>query len=261
MSIFDSTKRGTIEKDVTYAVMGGRELRMDVYYPRSRGPWRCLIFIHGGGWSDGDKAPLAIVPPGFLVVSINYRLHPEARFPAMIEDVKCAIRFLRAHATTFNLDPQHIGLIGHSAGSHLAALAGLAGSEAGWDIGPYLDQPSTVQAVIALAGPSDLTKNFSEAVNLLKVNVFGADHLATCSPVAYARRDAPPFLIVHGDADEVVPVEQAHLLHAALKKFGARSQKIILRNAGHGFEPVGSKTWPPFNWAVAMIILFLAWNL
>jgi acetyl esterase/lipase len=179
----------------------------------------------------------------------------------MIEDVKCAIRFFRANAATYNLDPKRIGLIGHSAGSHLAALAGLAGPEAGWDVGPYLDQPSTVQAVVALAGPSDLMRNFSEDVNLLKLNVFGADHLAKSSPVAYARRDAPPFLIVHGDADEVVPVEQAHLLHAALIKARARTQKIILRNAGHGFEPVGSKMWPPFNWAVVMIFFFLTWNI
>lgn len=261
MSIFDAAKRGTVERDVTYAVMGGRELKMDVYYPKSRGPWRGLIFIHGGGWSEGDKAPLAVVPSGYLVVSINYRLYPEARFPAMIEDVKCAIRFLRAHAAAYNLDPTRIGLIGHSAGGHLAALAGLVGPDAGWDVGPYLDQSSTVQAVIELSGPTDLTRHFADDVNQLKANVFGPDRLISSSPVTCVRRDAPPFLIVHGDADVVVPVEQAHLLHADLSKAGARVHKIILRNAGHGFEPVGGKVWPPFNWTVAVILLFLAWYL
>ncbi|HMN60777.1 MAG TPA: alpha/beta hydrolase, partial [Anaerolinea sp.] len=88
--------------------------------------------------TEGDNDPLPVVPTtaGFLVVSINYRMYPAYRFPAMIEDVKCAIRYLRAHAAQFNLDPERIALIGHSAGGHLAALAGLAGEEAGWDRGP-----------------------------------------------------------------------------------------------------------------------------
>jgi acetyl esterase/lipase len=258
---FDAAKRGTVEKDVTYAVMGGRELKMDIYYPKSHGLWSGLIFVHGGGWSEGDKAPLAIVPPGYLVASINYRLYPEARFPAMIEDVKCAIRYLRAHAAAYNLDPNRIGLIGHSAGAHLAALAGLVGTEAGWDIGPYLEHSSAVQAVVALSGPSDLTRNFADEINQLKNNVFGQDDLVKSSPVNMARLDAPPFLIVHGDRDAVVPVEQAHLLHTALANAGSRVHKIIVQNAGHGFEPVEGKMWPPFNWVIAMMLLFLAWHL
>lgn len=261
MPILNRSKCGTIERDVTYAIVDGHELKMDVYYPKSRGPWHGLIFIHGGGWSEGDKSPLAVVPPGYLVTSINYRLYPDYRFPAMIEDIKCAVRFLRAHAAEYNLDPTCIGLIGHSAGGHLAALAGLTETSVGWDVGPYLDQSSKVQAVVEMSGPTDLTCTFPDWVEELKVNVFGADGLAAGSPVAYVRRDAPPFLIVHGDADAVVPVEQAHLLHAALAKTGARVHKIILRNAGHGFEPVGGKVWLPFTWAVAMILVFLDWNL
>lgn len=261
LTVFDAAKRGSVDKDVVYAEMDGQALTMDVHYPRSRGPWRGLVFIHGGGWSEGDKAPLPIVPPGYLVASINYRLYPQARFPAMIEDVKCAIRYLRAHAAAYNLDPSRIGLIGHSAGAHLAALAGLTGPDAGWDVGPHLDQSSAVQAVVVLAGPSDLTGDFAEDVNQLKLNVFGEERLASSSPVAHARRDAPPFLIVHGDADGVVPVEQAHLLHTALSNAGARPQKIILRNASHGFEPLGGSMWPPYPWTVAMILLFLAWHI
>ena len=261
MPTFDPAKRGTVEKDVTYACVDGRELKMDIYYPGSRGPWRGLIFIHGGGWSEGDKAPLPVIPPGFLAASINYRLYPEARFPAMIEDVKCAIRSLRAHAAEYNLDPARIGLVGHSAGAHLAALAGLADSSAGWDVGLYLDQSSQVQAVVEMSGPTDLTCEFPDWVTELKTNVFGLDRLASSSPVTYVRKDAPPFLIVHGDQDEAVPVEQAHLLYAALLKTGARVQKIILRNANHGLEAVGGKVQPPFKLLIARILMFLAWNM
>jgi acetyl esterase/lipase len=261
MPNFDNLKRGSVARNVTYAIMDGRELKMDVYYPRTHGPWRGLIFVHGGGWSEGDKAPLAVVPPGYLVTSINYRLYPDFRFPAMIEDVKCAIRYLRAHDAEYNLDSSRIGLLGHSAGGHLVALAGLNDKSAGWDVGPYLEQSSKVQAVVELSGPTDLRRSFAEDVNQLKINVFGLENLVAGSPVTYARRNAPPFLIVHGGADTVVPVEQAHLLHAALSKAGARAYKLILRNAGHGFEPVGGKIWPPFNWTIARILLFLAWHL
>jgi len=261
MPNFDGSKRGTVARDVTYAIMDGRELKMDVYYPKSRGPWKGLIFIHGGGWSEGDKSPLAVVPPGYLVTSINYRLYPDYRFPAMIEDVKCAIRYLRAHAAEYNLNPTRIGLIGHSAGGHLAALAGLVGPEAGWDVGQYLEQSSKVQAVIEISGPTDLTRTFPDWVEELKVSVFGVDGLAASSPFTRARNNAPPFLIVHGEADAVVPVEQAHLLHTALARAGARVQKIILRNAGHGLEPVGGKVRPSFQWTITMILLFLAWHL
>lgn len=261
MPPFNPSKRGTIDRDVTYANLNGRDLKMDVYYPKSRGPWKGLIFIHGGGWSEGDKAPLAVVLPGYLVVSINYRMYPDAVFPAMIEDVKSAIRFLRANAAEYHLDPSRIALIGHSAGGHLAALAGLAGAEAGWDVGMHLEQSSRVQAVIELSGPTDLQATFPDWVEDLKIKVFGADGLSGGSPIHYAKKDAPPFLIVHGDADAAVPVEQAHRLHAALSKAGARVHKIILRNAGHGLEAAGGRVWPPFNWTLALIVLFLAWNL
>jgi acetyl esterase/lipase len=256
--IFDAAKRGTVDRDVIYAVMAGRELAMDVYYPQTRGPWPGLIFIHGGGWSEGDKAPLPVVPPGYLVASINYRLYPDHRFPAMIEDVKCAIRFLRAHAAACNLDPTRIALIGHSAGGHLAALAGLNGPDAGWDVGLYLEQSSQVQAVIEMSGPTDLKCTFPDWVEELKIDVFGADGLAAGSPVTYARRDAPPFLIVHGDADAVVPVEQAHLLHRTLLQAGAFSELIVVQNAGHGFEPVTGPISPLMDQVFNIMLAFLS---
>ncbi len=137
---FDPTKYGSIDLNIPYCTIDGHDQLMDVYYPPTGGPWPGLIFVHGGAWSEGDKQPLAFIPTdaGYLVVSINYRLYPAHRFPAMIEDVKTSIRFLRAHAESFNLDTQRIALVGHSAGGHLVALTGLVGSNAGWDQGAYV---------------------------------------------------------------------------------------------------------------------------
>ncbi|MFN2286268.1 MAG: alpha/beta fold hydrolase [Anaerolineae bacterium] len=260
---FDTAKLGTTEQDVTYCTVDDRELKLDVYYPASGGPWPVVIFVHGGGWMEGDKAPLPVVPTaaGFLAVSINYRMYPAYRFPAMIEDVKCAIRFLRAHAAVYNLDPERIAVIGHSAGGHLVALAGLAGESAGWDVGPYRDQSSRVQAVVEMSGPTDLTGQFPQEVLELKDNVFGEAQWVSASPVTYARPDAPPFLIVHGEKDAVVPVEQAHRLHEALRKEGAPSELVILRNAGHGFEPVDGTPAPSLEEALALTLAFLAQSL
>jgi acetyl esterase/lipase len=263
MPAFDTAKLGTIKQDVTYCKMDGHELKMDVYYPASGGPWPGLIFIHGGGWTEGDKAALPLIPTaaGYLVVSINYRMYPDYRFPAMIEDVKCAIRSLRAHAVEYNLDPERIALIGHSAGGHLAALAGLAGDNAGWDVGQYLNQSSRVQAVVEMSGPADLTRPFPEWVDELMTAIFGAEQLVSGSPVTYAAQDAPPFLIVHGDADDGVPVEQAYLLHDALIKAGAPSELVILQNGGHGLDPVGGTMTPSLEEVLGMIMTFLARSL
>lgn len=259
MQPFDAKKYGTTAQDVIYCENDGQERKMDVYYPSSGGPWPCMIFIHGGGWSEGDKAPLPVVPTaaGILVVSINYRMYPAYRFPAMIEDVQCAIRYLRAHAAENNLDPERIALVGHSAGAHLAALAGLAEDSAGWGTGPYGEQSSKVQAVVSLSGPTDLSGSFTVWVTDLIENVFGARHRVSASPVTYVRQSAPPFLIIHGDADDVIPVEQARVLHNALTGAGAQSQLVILENAGHGFEPVNGPVTPSIEQTFGLILAFL----
>jgi acetyl esterase/lipase len=246
MPKFDSKKLGAIDFDITYSIIDGISLGMDIYYPGSGGAWPALIFIHGGGWTEGDKAGIVVNASqfGYLTASINYRLYPAFRFPAMIEDVKCAIRYLRAHAQQYNLDPNRIGLIGHSAGSHLAALAGLADQNAGWDIGPYLNHSSQVQAVIVVSGPTDLSQEFPDWVQELKGNVFGFDKLTASSPVTYAHAGAPPFFIVHGDSDEAVPVEQAHLLYDALNKVQSPVELLIIQNCSHGLESLGGKMNP-----------------
>jgi len=260
MNGFDSAKYGTMDRDVTYRTVDGVDVRMDIQYPESGGPWAGLIWVHGGGWTEGDKAPLlpSLADTGCLVASLNYRMFPAFRFPAMIEDVKAAIRYLRAHAVAINLDPDRIALIGHSAGGHLVALAGLAGEEAGWDVGPYLEQSSRVQAVVPMAGPTDLTRPYPDWAGELFEGVFGNERLASASPVTHVHPDAPPFMIVHGDKDDVVFVDQAYALHAALVAAGVPVELVILKNAGHGFEPVGGTPSPSMEAVSAMIRDFLA---
>jgi acetyl esterase/lipase len=259
MVTFDTSKLGTQVLDITYRTVDGVDLKMDLYYPAAGGPWPGLVFVHGGGWMEGDKAPLPVDPAltGCLVASINYRLYPAYRFPAMIEDVKCAIRYLRAHAASHNLDPAHTALVGHSAGAHLAALAGLAGEGAGWDGGPYPDQSSAVQAVIAMSGPADLTRRFPDWVEEIKLGVFGADRWVSASPTSYVHAGAPPFMIIHGDADDVVPVEQAYALHDALQRAGAQSQLVVMQHAGHGLEPLGGTPSPSMEQVLGMMLVFL----
>ena len=133
--------------------------------PAFNGPAPAAIYIHGGAWVSGDHTTggfiideigPALNADGFVVMSIDYRLGPQAQWPAQIEDAKCAVRYLRANAGLLHVDPAEIGVWGHSAGGHLAALVGTAGPSAGWDVGQYTNESSAVQAVVDMAGPSDL---------------------------------------------------------------------------------------------------------
>ena len=263
MAPFIAENHGKSNLDIIYCTVDGIDLKMDVFYPDQGGPWPALIFVHGGGWSEGDKLGAITTPThmGYLVASINYRLYPQAKFPAMIEDVKCAIRFLRANASEYNIDPKRIAIIGHSAGAHLAALAGMANDVTTWDVGEYLEQSSQVQAVIVLSGPYDLNRNFGSEVQNLIEEVFDSEQLDIASPVNHASTDDPPVLIIHGEADAVVPVEQATLLHKALAAAQARVELIIIKNSGHGLEPVNGLMVPSIDQILVRVIQFLNDNL
>jgi acetyl esterase/lipase/peptidoglycan/xylan/chitin deacetylase (PgdA/CDA1 family) len=257
-ALFDPAKVGTTERDLAYC--GGGRLLMDVYYPRSaERRWPALVFVHGGGWTGGDKAAggpeiPALRDAGFLVVSINYRLAPQFRFPAMIEDVKCAVRFLRAHAAAFHLDPDRIGAWGSSAGGHLAGLLGTADATAGFDVGPHLDNSSRVQAVAVLFGPADLTVPFPGGYEG-RGHIFGSFDPALASPVTYVSADDPPFLLVHGDADSLVPLSQSEIFLDRLLRAGVSAQLIVVRNAQHGLTPVGGQTMSPARPEVTRLIV------
>jgi acetyl esterase/lipase len=247
-----------------YCTMDGLPQKMDVYFPQSGGPWPALMYVHGGSWRGGDKSEATrfakrMTAQGYLVVSLNYRLYPSGTFPAMIEDVKCAVRSLRANASQYNLIPDRIAAVGSSAGGHLVSLLGTTDTSAGWDVGEYLDQSSRVQAVIAIAPVTDFTKNFPDLdLESMREVGFKDDNIVQASPVRYVTPDDPPFLLIHGAQDEVVPQEQSQLMYNRLVEKGVPAELVIVKNAGHDPIEQGAPTEPTLDQIYQTISDFLA---
>jgi acetyl esterase/lipase len=241
-----------VERDLAYAPGGHERQKLDLYLPEKKpgGPLPLVVWIHGGGWQGGSKdrpAGMWLVPKGYALASINYRLSQHATFPAQIEDCKAAIRWLRANAKKYGLDPQHVGVWGASAGGHLVALLGTTANQKDLDVGGNTDQSSRVQAVVDLFGPADfqsLSRN-SDAARSPVTKLLGGpasenkEKAKQASPLAHVSKDAAPFLILHGDQDKTVPLRQSQLLAEALKKAGVEVRLITLEGAGHGGEAFG----------------------
>jgi len=225
-----------------------RDLKMDIIYPEDpEKTYPCIVWICGGAWLSLDKsAHLAylsgLAREGFAVASLEYRTSNEAKYPAQLQDVKAGIRYLRAHAKRYRIDPDKIGVMGESAGGHLTAMAALVNDPA-LDVGAYLEYPSRVQAACPWYPPADVTKfpyrsevecAASPESMLLGVNVAtsAAEALAAC-PVSHVTKDAPPFLIIHGDADCTVPFSQGVALYEELEKAGCDATLLAIKDAGH----------------------------
>ncbi len=237
-----------ILKDLPYVEGGHKRNRLNLYLPeKAEGRLPVVVWIHGGGWTGGNKEGSPAVPlaaQGYAVASINYRFSQHAVFPAQIEDCKAAIRWLRASAAKYHLDPDHIGVWGGSAGGHLVALLGTTGGVKDLEgSGGNLDQSSRVQAVVDWYGPADFLSwdpNFNKNVyGLVKALIGGSpqenrEKALRASPVTYVDKDAAPFLILHGDKDNVVPLGQSQELAEALKKAGVEVRLEIVKGSGHG---------------------------
>jgi acetyl esterase/lipase len=240
-------------RDLGYLEGGHERHRLDLYVPEAlEGPLPLLIWVHGGGWMNGSKdgcPPLraGYLEKGFAVASINYRLSGHAIFPAQIEDCKAAIRWLRAQAKEYHLDPSRFGVWGSSAGGHLVALLGTSGDVKAFDTGAHLDQTSRVQAVCDYYGPTDFTVHVTtpgyeshasesspESKLLGGAVMANKDKAAQANPITYVTPDDPPFLIVHGDKDGTVPLNQSQLLFDALKQGGVSAHFHTIHGAGHG---------------------------
>ena len=243
-------------RDLEYANVGGRSLRLDLYLPeKSDGPLPLIVWIHGGAWQAGNKngtPALPFVRRGYAVASIDYRLSQDAIFPAQIEDCKAAIRWLRAHAKEHGIDATRIGVWGSSAGGHLVALLGTSGDVKELEgTGGNLDQSSRVQAVCDWFGPTDFCQMDAHAIPGSKLvhddpkspesRLVGGpiqdnkDKVSRANPITYVSKDDPPFLIMHGDRDNLVPHHQSVLLTEALKKAGVDVTFKTVEGAGHGF--------------------------
>jgi len=246
---------------VTYCSPNNVPQMMDIYTPAtasSNTSMPLVEMVHGGGWTGGVRGGLDSIGPlpeapatilgllsaGFMVTSIDYRLAPEFKFPDNIEDVKCSIRYLRAHANQYHIDPNHIGLLGASAGGHLVSLAGLANQQAGWDVGEYTDSSSIVQAVVDMFGPEYIASGVGDPA-IGDPNIFGSDpkELELASPPHYISNTPntdPPFLILQGDKDNIVPPYHALRFYNDLLNAGQPAILQMVQNAGHGFVPVST---------------------
>jgi acetyl esterase/lipase len=243
-----------IERDIPYVPGGDPSQRLDLYLPEKGGdrPLPLLVWIHGGGWlggSKGENPGAGLTARGeYASASVEYRFSDKAVFPAQIQDCQAAVRFLRANASKYNVDPDHIGVWGASAGGHLVALLGTAADAKGWDgVGAHADQSARVQAVCDYFGPADFTVMKSDADSSVGRLLGGAvadrkDLARQASPVAYASKDDAPFLIIHGDHDALVPLHQSEMLYDALKQAGIEATFLVVKNGVHG--PFDSKCEP-----------------
>jgi acetyl esterase/lipase len=234
--------------DVVYCTADNVALKMDIQYPKQStgATLPVAVNIHGGSWSAGDKTrsdSAADIPElvgrGYVVVSVNYRLAPKYKFPAQIQDVKCAIRFLRTNAARLDIDPKRIGAWGCSAGGHLAALLGVTDPSNGFDgTTQYLDQSSRVQAVALLSTPTDITLYDPVARADMLLRVFGATtgtnpQLVKASPTSYISSDDAPFLIVQGDKDNTVSPLNGKRLYDKLAAVGVPAELVTVKNGQH----------------------------
>ncbi len=227
------------EIGVVYGKAGEVDLLLDVYKPPEKfeGKRPGVLWIHGGGWTRGDRGSMRfeaseLALEGYVGCSCDYRLAPAFPFPAAVEDVKCAVRWMRANAERLRLDPDRIAAIGTSAGGHLALMAGLADASAGLEgKGGHPDVSSRVQAVVSGFGPTDFTTGLGAG----KVEAFTAGKDKEASPITYVSADDPPVLLLHGTADELVPFSQSERLADALKAARVPVTLVPARGAPHGY--------------------------
>ncbi len=227
------------ENDIVFATVADTPLKLNLSMPNEgSGPFPAVVCIHGGGWVGGERKQMAktievLARRGYVAAAADYRLAPKNRFPACIEDCQSAVRWLRANSGKYHIDPAKIGAVGLSAGGHLACL--LAVSENGDD--------SRVQAVVSFAGPTDLTDETLQVPEVLKENLIPLlggtpreqpDTYRKASPFHYPlSRTPPPFLMVHGSDDKVVPVRQVQAFAEKLKRSGGSTRVRVLEGEGH----------------------------
>ncbi len=252
-----------LEEGVTYGKGGTEDLKLDLARPEhADGVLPGIVFIHGGGWKGGSRGSYRnliqeAAKRGYVAVTVEYRLtnpdeHGKAKspFPAQLEDVKCAVRWLRANAEKYHVDPKRIGATGESAGGHLSLLLGVTGATKQFEgSGGNPEVSSEVQTVVNYFGPTDLARmyGYNKRVDeLLDTLCDGkpqerAEQYKAASPVTYVSKDVCPILTIHGTVDKLVPVDQAVEFDAAMKKAGATSALIILDGQGHGFRGDANK--------------------
>ena len=239
-------------KDIKFAEVDGLELKLDLYRPKEAENPPLIVWVHGGAWRRGSKnnMPLTdLVREGFAIASVDYRLSPVAKFPAAIHDIKGAIRFLRAQQGEYGFNAKKIAIAGASAGGHLVALVGTTNGhkKLEGDVGGNLDQSSDVQAVVSYYGASNFMTILNQStphglsvrVPALELFIGGRPEeepelAKLASPVFHVDRSDPPLLLIHGDQDPQMPINQSHELHGKYKEQDLEVVFEVVYGAAHG---------------------------
>ncbi len=257
LAIFVSTAHGqngaanvkiTTAEDLVYTKAGGSDLKLDIAAPEGQGPFPGVVVIHGGAWRGGNKKDVRSILAdfarhGYVAVSPQYRFCPKETFPAQVHDVKAAVRWMRSHAKDYQLDSDHIGATGFSAGGHLALMLGLTGPEDGLEGDVTAGSPSSrVQAVVNYFGPTDLAAADIPPVSkpLVRDLIGGTPEekpkeVKRASPLTFVTKDDPPTLTFQGTKDPLVPHTQAILLAEAQPSVGVNGRVELLIGASHGW--------------------------
>ncbi len=247
IGVIDDIQKPAIEidftKDIVYGHAGDQDLKLNLATPQGlTHPTPAVVWIHGGAWRGGrkedfDNAIRVSAEHGYVSVSISYRLVPKHLFPAQVEDCKCAVRWLRENAQQLNVDPDRIGVVGASAGAHLAMMLGAMDTGDGLEgEGGSPDASSRVQAVVSFCGPTNLAGEFPDASKNLVADFLGeADKAKAASPITYVNKDDPPMLLIQGTKDPLVPHDQAVQMVEALTAAGVPGRVELLIGEGHGW--------------------------
>ncbi|QDT00716.1 ankyrin repeat domain-containing protein [Adhaeretor mobilis] len=241
-----------VQRDLEYAQIGEHKLLLDLYLPHHASKPPLIVWVHGGAWRGGSKRSVPIrflLKQGFAIASVDYRLSPVAKFPAQIHDCKAAIRYLRAEQETFGYDARRIGVAGASAGGHLAALLAVTNghTELEGRVGAYLEASSDVQAVVDYYGPTNFQTILQQStphglgvrIPALQLLLGGqpdekTDLAILASPVSHVEATDPPILIIHGDQDPQVPINQSHELLGVFEQVGREATLEVVHGGAHG---------------------------
>ncbi len=240
----------SFEKDIEYSNPDGQHLKLDMARPNGEGPFPAVVCIHGGGFRAGtrdayDGLIKQLAKNGYVAVTVTYRLAPKFQFPAAVYDVKAAVRWLRANAAKYRVDPDRIGAMGGSAGGHLAQFLGVTADQKQFEgDGGNAEQSSRVACVVNFYGPSDFTKSYGKSVDAAEVlPLFLGGNLEQArqrhieaSPLYWVTPNAAPTLCVHGTKDQYVAFEQAEWIVDKLKAAGVEAKLMPMVGSMHGFK-------------------------
>lgn len=251
------------EKNIVYGKGGDIDLELDLAMPaEGKGPFPAVICVHGGGWKAGNRQQLGqlteiLAKHNFVAVTVTYRFAPKYKFPAQIEDCKASVRWLRANAEKYTVNPDKIGAVGFSAGGHLVSLMGAANEKAGLEgKGGNEKQSSKIHAVVSFFGPTDFVEKSwtNDIENIFFIPFIGGryedkkDEYRKASPIVYCTKECPPFLFFHGTKDLLVGIEHSQKMEKSLKGLGVSAELVTMEGEAHGWS--GEKLTKTLNQTV-----------